>query len=53
MHKNNSRKVQNYCLSRKSTPKALKIQGKLSETLWNMKNPNKVFGAHDEIIWGI
>jgi hypothetical protein len=23
------------------------------ETLWNMRNPNKVFGAHDKIIWSI
>jgi hypothetical protein len=33
----------------KNTPKALKIQGKFSETLWNMWNPNKVFGAHEKI----
>jgi hypothetical protein len=37
----------------KNTPNAPKIQGKFSETLWNMRNPNKVFGAHDEIIWSI
>jgi hypothetical protein len=33
----------------KNTPKALKIQGKFSETLWNISNPNKVFGAHENI----
>jgi hypothetical protein len=33
----------------KNTPKALKIQGKFSETLGNIKNPNKVFGAHEKI----
>jgi hypothetical protein len=33
----------------KNTPKALKIQKKFPETLWNMRNPNKVFGAHDKI----
>jgi hypothetical protein len=31
----------------KITLKALKIQGKFSETLWNMRNPNKVIGAHE------
>jgi len=36
-----------------NTLKALKIQRKFSEALWNMKNPNKVFGAHDKIIWSI
>jgi len=35
----------------KNTPKAPKIQGKFLETLWNMRNPDKVFGAHDEINW--
>jgi hypothetical protein len=34
----------------KNTPKAPKIQEKFLETLWNMKNPNKVFGAHYKII---
>jgi hypothetical protein len=34
----------------KNTPKALKIKEKFSKTLWNMKNPNKVFGAHYKII---
>jgi len=34
----------------KNTPK---IQEKFSETFWNMSNPNKVFRAHDKIIWSI
>jgi hypothetical protein len=34
----------------KKTPKALKIRRKFSETLWNMRNQNKVFEAHDKII---
>ena len=34
----------------KNTPKALKIRGKFPEILWNMRNPNKVFGVHDKII---
>jgi hypothetical protein len=33
----------------KNTPKAPKIRGNFSEKLWNMRNPNKVFGAHDKI----
>jgi hypothetical protein len=33
----------------KNTSKAPKIQGKFSETLWNMRNSNKVFRAHDKI----
>jgi len=33
----------------KNTPKALKIREKFPETLWNMRNPNKVFGAHEKI----
>jgi hypothetical protein len=33
----------------KNPLKALKIQGKFSETLWNIRNPNKVFGAHEKI----
>jgi hypothetical protein len=33
----------------KNTPKAPKIQRKFPETLWNMRNPNKVFGAHEKI----
>jgi hypothetical protein len=37
----------------KNTPKALKIWENFPETLWNMRNPNKVFGAHDKIIWSI
>jgi hypothetical protein len=34
----------------KNTPK---IQGKISETLWNMRKPIKIFGSHDNIIWSI
>jgi hypothetical protein len=34
----------------KNTLKAPKNLGKFSKTLWNMRNPNKVFGAHDKII---
>jgi len=34
----------------KNTPKAPKIRGKFSETLWNMRNSNEVFRAHDKII---
>jgi hypothetical protein len=30
----------------KNTPKAPKIHGNFPETLWNMRNPNKIFGAH-------
>jgi len=37
----------------KNTPNTPEIQGKISETLWNMRNSNKVFGAHDKIIWSI
>jgi hypothetical protein len=37
----------------KNTPKALKIQEKISETLWNMRNLDKVFGAHEKIFWSI
>jgi hypothetical protein len=37
----------------KNTPKALKNQGKFSKTLWNMRNLDKVFEAHDKIIWSI
>jgi hypothetical protein len=33
----------------KNTPKALKIGGKFSGTLRNMRNPNKVFENHDKI----
>jgi hypothetical protein len=33
----------------KNTPKALKIQEKFSETVWNIRNPNKVFGVHEKI----
>jgi hypothetical protein len=33
----------------KNTSKALKIQKKFSETLWNIRNPDKVFGAHEKI----
>ena len=34
----------------KNTPKPLKIWEKFLKTLWNMMNPNKVFGAHEKII---
>jgi hypothetical protein len=34
----------------KNTPKAPKIKKNFSKILWNMKNPNKVFGAHYKII---
>jgi hypothetical protein len=34
----------------KNTPKVSKIWGKFSETLWNMRNPDKVFGDHYKII---
>ena len=37
----------------KNTLKAPKIYGKFSKTLWNMKNQNKVFRAHDKITWSI
>jgi hypothetical protein len=37
----------------KNTPKALKIQEKFSETVWNMRNPDKVFGTHEKIFWSI
>ena len=37
----------------KNTRKAPKIRGKFPETLWNMRKPNKIFGAHDKIIWSI
>jgi hypothetical protein len=47
---NNSRKVQNYYSAVKNTLKASKIQEKFPKTLWNMRKPNKVFRAHDEII---
>jgi hypothetical protein len=33
----------------KNTPKAPKIQENFSGTLGNMRNPNKVFGAHEKI----
>jgi hypothetical protein len=34
----------------KNTLKAPKIWGKFSKTLWNMRNPNKVFEAHYKVI---
>jgi hypothetical protein len=34
----------------KNTLKAPKIWENFSKTLWNMRNPNKVFEAHDKII---
>jgi hypothetical protein len=34
----------------KNILKAPKIQEKFPKTLWNMRKPNKVFRAHDEII---
>jgi len=37
----------------KNTPNAPKIQGKISETLWNMRKLNKVFEAYDKITWSI
>ena len=37
----------------KNTPNTPEIQGKISETLWNMRKPIKVFGCHDKIIWSI
>jgi hypothetical protein len=33
----------------KNTLKAPKIRENFPETLWNMRNPNKIFGAHDKI----
>ena len=33
----------------KNTLKPPKIWGRFLETLWNMMNPNKVFGAHEKI----
>jgi hypothetical protein len=32
----------------KNTQKITKIPGKFPETHWDMKNPNKVFGAHEK-----
>jgi hypothetical protein len=32
----------------KNTPKITKIPRKFPETLWDMNNPNKVFGAHEK-----
>jgi hypothetical protein len=32
----------------KNTPKITKIPGKFPETLWDMNNPNKIFGAHEK-----
>jgi hypothetical protein len=37
----------------KNTPKTLKIGGKFSEILWNMRNPDKVFGTREKIFWSI
>ena len=37
----------------KNTPNTPEIQGKISEILWNMRKPIKVFGSHDKIIWSI
>jgi hypothetical protein len=34
----------------KNTPEPLKIWGKFSKTLWNMRNPNKVFETHYMVI---
>ena len=34
----------------KNTPKPPKIGGNFSKTLWNMMNPNKVFGAYEKIV---
>ena len=34
----------------KNTSRPQKIWGKFLEPLWNMMNPNKVFGAHKNII---
>ena len=34
----------------KNTPRPPKIWGKFSETLWNMMNSNKVFGAYEKIV---
>ena len=33
----------------KNTPRPSKIWKNFLETLWNMMNPNKVFGAHEKI----
>jgi hypothetical protein len=35
----------------KNNPKAPKIWEKFLEIFWNMRNLNKVFGAHDKTIW--
>jgi hypothetical protein len=37
----------------KNTPKTLKIGEKFSETLWNLRNPDKVFGTREKIFWSI
>ena len=34
----------------KNNPRPPKIWEKFPETLWNMMNPNKVFGAHEKIV---
>ena len=34
----------------KNTLRPPKIWGKFPETLWNMMNQNKVFGAHEKIV---
>jgi hypothetical protein len=35
-------------LYHENTQKIPKILGKFPETYWDMKNPNKVFGAHEK-----
>ena len=37
----------------KNTPRPLKIWGKFPETLYNMRNLNKVFRDHKNIFWSI
>ena len=34
----------------KNTPRPRKIWENFLETLWNMMNPNKVFGSHEKIV---
>ena len=39
----------------KNTPRPPTIWEKFPKTLWNMRNPNKVFGSYEKIVktWNI
>ena len=51
--KNNSRKVKNYYLSCEKYSESSENSEKIPRDIMDMRNPNKVFGSHDKIIWSI